>query len=58
MHNTVLRCGQCGLARETKRGRDPIEVCFCLPFRHDRPFVHISNPRVLGKDPGKLVQRE
>ncbi len=55
MQNSVLRCDKCGLARETKRSRDPITVCFCTPWEGERVFVEITHPRELQ---GKLVLRE
>ncbi len=62
MRGTVLRCDKCGSAKEKKRGgyfgREPIDVCFCTPSRHDRPFVQISNPRLLAVPGMKLEQRE
>lgn len=58
MRGTILRCHKCGAARETKRDRDPIAICFCLPLEGERPFVLITNPRALGPTPGKLVLRE
>ena len=63
MRGTVLRCQKCGSAKERKRrsyfgGRVPIDVCFCTPVRHDRPFVQVSNPRRLAVPGMKLEQRE
>jgi hypothetical protein len=62
MHGTVLRCEECGLARETKRYRDGIrdciQICFCLPWRGKPPFVEVTQSRVLTAPGLNLVQRE
>jgi hypothetical protein len=59
MHTTVIRCETCGLARETKRGgwrgREPIDVCFCRPWR---PDFELLRARELATPGGKLEQRE
>jgi hypothetical protein len=58
MKGTIIRCHKCGAARQTKRNREPIAICFCLPWEGERPFVKITNPRELGPASGKFVQRE
>lgn len=60
MHGTVLRCHKCGAAKETKRRRDPVAICFCLPWEGERPFA--ARAPIPGEAralrPGELVQRE
>ncbi len=58
MHGTILRCHKCGAARETKRNRDPIEICFCLPWEGERVFVELTQTRELVAPGLKFVQRE
>jgi hypothetical protein len=58
MRETVLRCHKCGHARETKRSRDPISICFCLPWEGEPVFVEVTQPRDLVTPSLKFVQRE
>ncbi len=57
MRGTVLRCHKCGAARETKRNREPIAICFCLPWEGEPAFVEVNNPREIAAPGGKLVLR-
>jgi hypothetical protein len=58
MHGTVLRCHKCGSALQTKRRREPIEICFCVPWRGQRGFVELTQPRELGAPGTKFVLLE